>query len=153
MKEVYRITCTFLISIILTVFIFGFKFFEAVDVQLHDTYLVFVPVYFGLLAWIIFTFIAYLIWGLKNRFSKITSTLILLLTNSILAVLAILFAYWFYVFFISDMLFDIFRQTKRVDIISQQFYVSIATSIVLAVLFLAGEFFLIKRLISLNRMK
>jgi hypothetical protein len=152
-KEVYRITCTFLISSTLTGLIFGFKFFEAVEVQLHDTYVIFFPIYSALFVWIIFTFIVYLVWGLKTRFGKIASTWILLLTNSILAALTILFTYWLYVFFISDMLFDVFRQTKRVEVISHQFYFSIATCITLAILFLAGEFFLVKRLISLNRVK
>jgi hypothetical protein len=153
MKEVYRIACTFLMSIILTALIFGLKFFEAVDVQLHDTYVILFPIYVALLVWIIFTFILYLILGLKNRFAKIAGTWILLLANSILVLVVLLFAYWFYGFFVADMIFDMFRQTKKVDIILHQFYISLATCIALAILFLAGEFFLIKRLISLKRMK
>lgn len=126
---------------------------EDVEVQLHDTYIIVFPVYFGLALWIILTFIVFLIVGLKTKFAKIAGTWILLLTNSILSLLMILLTYWAYAFFTSDMFFDIFRETKRIDTISGQFNFFITTCLLLTVLLLVGEFLLIKRLIKLKRVK
>jgi hypothetical protein len=152
-KESYWIVGTLLIAALLTGLLFDFNYMEYVDIQLHDTYFVVLPVYCGLALWLILTFVVFLIVGMRARFAKILSTWILLLTNSLLIILTSLLTYWVYAIFILDLSIDIFRETKRVDVVSQQFNQIIAACVVLIILLLAGEFFLIRRLVRLRRAK
>jgi hypothetical protein len=134
-KELYRTIWTLLTSIILTGVIFGFKFIDDVEVQFHDTYIIVFPIYFGLGLWIILSFIVFLIVGLKTKFARIAATWILLLINSILTLLMIVLTYRAYTFFVADILLDTFRETKRIDAISGQFYFIMITGLLATCLF------------------
>ena len=152
-KESYWIIGTFLTAVLITGLFFNFNYTDNVDIQLHDAYIVVLPIYVGFVLWIILTFIVFLITGLKTRFAKVVSTWILLLANSLLTILTLLLSYWTYAFFIWDLFFDMFRETKKVDVISQQFNQIMTTCVVLIILFLAAEFFLIRRVVRLRREK
>jgi hypothetical protein len=152
-RELYWVIWTLLTSIILTGLFFGFNFVDNAEVQLHDTYIIVLPVYFSLALWIILTFIIFLIVGIRNRFVRIAGTWILLVTNSIIAVLMMLLTYRVYAFFIVDILFDVFRETSRIDAIWGRFNLFISTCLLLTILFLVGEFLLIRRLVKLKRME
>jgi len=152
-RELYWVIGTFLIAAFFTGLIFSFNYTDNVDVQLHDAYIVIFPVYVGLVLWVILAFVVFLLRGIRTKFANIVSTWILLVANSLLIILALLFTYWVYAFLASDLIVDMFRETKRIDMISQQFYQLMTTCLVLIILFLAGEFFLVRRVVRLRRAK
>jgi len=152
-KELYWIIGAFLTAALLTGLFFSFNYTENVEIQLHDTYILVFPVYFGLVLWVILTFFIFLMAGIRTKFAKRVSTWILLLANSLLTIFTLFFAYWIYAFLVSDLIFDMFRETKKVDLISQQFSHIMTTCVVLIILFIGGEFFLIRRVVRLRRAK
>ena len=147
-KEIYWSVGTFLTTILVTGLIFDFNYFDEVDVQLHDTYIVVLPFYFSLIFWIVLTFLIFLIRGFKNRFLNKVSTWILLVANSLMIVFTSMIAYAVYAFFSLDVLADLFKESKRIDVISEQFNIATTICFVLIVLFSIGEVFLIRRLIK-----
>jgi hypothetical protein len=149
-KELYWITASLVTSIIISGLVFSFNFIDAVEVQYHDTYIVVFPFSFGLVLWTILTFVIFLVKGVKTKFSNTTLTTILLLANSLLSLLAILATWQVYLFFIFDVVFDTFRETRIIGIISKQFTCAMITCLVVTAMLLTGEFLLIKRLVKLK---
>jgi hypothetical protein len=131
----YTLVGTFLIVGLL----FKFNYFREVEIQLHDTYLVVLPLHFGVLFWVLITFVLFLVRGLKSKFSDKTGTWILLIFNSLILVLMLLITYTMYVFLGAYAVIDLSR--------------TLIICAVLILLILAGEFFLIRRLVRLKTAK
>jgi hypothetical protein len=152
-KELTLSVGSFLTVILIVGLLVRFNYRDDVVIQLHDTDIGIFPVYFALVSWVIFTFIIFLINGIATKFAEISAIWILLLANSILTILIVVFAGFVYAIFVANALIDLFRDEKMIDGILEQFNFVITTCIVLTILFLVGEIFLIKRVIKLRKMK
>ena len=110
---------------------FSFNYLEEVEIQLHDSYFLAPPLYFALLFWIVLTFLIFLIRGFRNKFLNLFSTWILLASNTFLIAIVLVVAYVVFVFFNTDALMDLFRASKRIDTISDQFNKGMMTCAIL----------------------
>jgi hypothetical protein len=145
-KEIYRIFGVLLVSFLCTGLIFNFDFTTEANIQLHDTYFVLIPWHLTLIVWIIVIFIIYVIRVVIEKFKNRLAIWILLFVNSVMTGLIVLIAYVAYSFFTADALADLFRDSKRIEIISEQFYWTMATCGVLFVTFVFAGIYFIKKL-------
>lgn len=152
-RVVYWPLYTLLVTFLITGLLFKFNYFHEVDIQLHDTYLVVWPLHFGVLFWILITFMIFLARGLKRKFSDKTSTWILLIFNSLLLVLLLLITYTIYAFLGSYTTVDLFRSQEVVDKIPRTLSKVLNVCAGVVTLILSGELFLIRRLLKFRTVK
>jgi hypothetical protein len=151
-REIYWLSGILVISILLTGFFCRFNYTREVEVQLHDTYIIVLPLHFVLVLWSILAFIIYLIRGIRGRFSSTVSTWIFLVTNTFMTLLTGFITYMAFAFLALDGLLDLFRETKQADRI-EYFSATVTSGIVITVMLLTAEIFLIVKLIHLRRGK
>jgi len=147
----YLIVLPFLGAILVAGLVCHFNFIDPVVVQLHDLHFIIFPSYVGLIFWIGLTYAVFLFTGLKNGFRDRTDTRILLVANTLMILLIFLISFMTYIFFSSEALADLFRESDHSDKISRDFNQAVFLLIGVIIFLGVSEFLLVKRLGKLKK--
>lgn len=149
-RHLYLPSLLLMVSLLFTGIIFDFDYFKQIDVQLHDTYFLILPVNLSMAAWIILVFIAYTIKVFKEYFSNRISLIILLIANSLIFVITLAITYMIYVFFGLEVMADLFKYSSQSEILHQQEIRTMSICFLFLFLILSIEVILIRKIIWLK---
>lgn len=127
-KELLLLIGNMAVAFLLTGFFFSFRYLEEVDIQLHDLYVIVLPLNVSLFLCVLINFFVFIFKGFLNKFSKSMTLWILIICNSLLLAL-VLYAFTIYSFFIE---FGVETSLKPI-VVYVFFFVSLMTVEVLLI--------------------
>jgi hypothetical protein len=146
-QALYWVGCTLLTSCVVTGVIYKFDSSNIVNLPVAaDGHMEVGPWLFGLVTWLLLTFIALLTTGIRNRFTDSPGAWMLLVCNSLLTLLSICMLY---ILMAVESLSNIF-QTREKQLIE---YFPILICLTTILLLSTGEFFLIRRIVQIKRVE
>lgn len=152
-SEAYLYFGSLIISVVFVGLFFNFQFLKGFDLQLHDGYLTLFPWQVLVIISIIFPFLVFLIKGLKSGFKRREAVWVLVVHNTLIIGLVLIVFQLIYSFYAVEAFINFLKQENQDELLSKQLYFFYATFFVVVFLLGIAEFFLIRRIIQLKKVK